>query len=310
MVQRAPLSCLRANDWGVVRVAVGDVSLWFEVQGTRYTIGADGLEERPTVVLLHGGPGMDTGAVREQAESIAEFAQVVYFDQRGNGRSDRSTEDRWTLDQWADDVRGFCDRLGIERPIVIGGSFGGMVAQVYAGRHPEHPAAVALMCTSMRTDPAAMIDAFHRVGGDGVAAVAEADLTNPSQETAEAFLEHCLPYYSTRPDVDAYLAALMRRVVRTPDTEVVFTRAMKTMDLGPYVEQIRCPVLVLGGNEDPIMPRHLMDELADTLGDRLWRYMQFDDCAHMLWRDRPEAVASHLREFVLAHADRQPTQSP
>lgn len=293
-----------------MRVSVEDVSLWFEVLGTRYTISPDGLEERPTVVLLHGGPGMDTGAVREHAAAIGEYAQVVFFDQRGNGRSDRSTEDRWTLEHWADDVRRFCDHLGIQRPIVMGGSFGGMVAQVYAGRHPDHPAAVGLMCTSMRTDASAMIDAFRRVGGDDVASVAEADLTEPSQETAAAFLEHCLPYYSSKPDVDAYLAALLRRVVQTPDTEVVFTRAMKTMDLRPYVEQIRCPVLVLGGNDDPIMPRHLMDELADTLGDQLWRYVQFDDCAHMLWRDQAKVVGDHVREFVLAHGDRQPSQTP
>jgi pimeloyl-ACP methyl ester carboxylesterase len=294
-----------------VRVQVGNVSLWFEVQGTRYTTGSDGLAEQPTVVLLHGGPGMDTGgALREQAATIAEFAQVVFFDQRGNGRSDRSSEDHWTLEQWADDVRGFCDQLEIERPIVIGGSFGGMVAQVYAGRHPEHPAAVGLLCTSMRTDRAAMIDAFRRVGGDDVAAVAEADFTDPSQETAEAFLEHCLPYYSTKPDVGSYLSQLMRRVIRTPDTEVAFSRTMKTMDLRSYVEQIRCPVLVLGGNDDPIMPRHLMDELADTLGDQLWRYVQLDNCGHMLRRDQPQQVDRHVRDFVLAHADTQPSQTP
>lgn len=289
---------------------VGDVSLWFEVHGTRYTMGEDGLEERPTVVLLHGGPGLDTGGLRDQADVMAEFAQVVFFDQRGNGRSSRSTEERWTLDQWADDVRGFCDALGIERPIVVGGSFGGMVAQVYAARHPDHPAADGLLCTSMRTDTTAMIEAFRRLGGDEVAAVAEADAVDPSRESAAAFLEHCVPFYSTKPDVEDYLARILRRVIRTPDTEVSFTSDSETMNLRPYVEQITCPVLVIGGSDDPVMPRYLMDELADALDERLWRYVQLDDCGHMLWRDQPQDVDRHLREFVFAHAGRQPSQTP
>lgn len=293
-----------------MRVQVGDVSLWFEVFGSRYVVGHDGLDERPTMVLLHGGPGMDLSADREDAEVLSEFAQVVCFDQRGNGRSDRSDEAHWTLDQWADDVRSFCEHLGIERPIVIGGSFGGMVAQAYAGRHPDHPAAVGLLATSMRTDQSAMVEAFRRVGGDDVAAVAEADFTDPSVETAEAFGEHCLPYYSTRPGVSDYLTQLMKRVVQTPEVEVAFTRTIGSLDLRPYVDQIRCPVLLLGGENDPIMPTFLMDELANALADNLWRYVQLADCSHMLSRDRPTEVASHLREFVLAHAELQPSQTP
>jgi proline iminopeptidase len=61
---------------------------------------------------------------------------VIYLDHRGNGRSDAGPKELWTLAQWGDDVRSFCDALGIERPIVLGVSFGGMVAMAYATRHP------------------------------------------------------------------------------------------------------------------------------------------------------------------------------
>ena len=41
------------------------------------------------------------------------------------------------MEQWGDDVVTFCDVLGIEKPVVIGNSFGGMVAIAYATRHPD-----------------------------------------------------------------------------------------------------------------------------------------------------------------------------
>src|SRR5258708_33618649 len=48
---------------------------------------------------------------------------------------------------WGDDVRAFCDTLGITRPIVLRASFGGMVALAYATRHPDHPSRLVLIST-------------------------------------------------------------------------------------------------------------------------------------------------------------------
>src|SRR5438309_246013 len=97
--------------------------------------------ERPTLVLLHGGPGADHSVFKDgRLDAYRDLAQVVYYDYRGHGRSDVSPPETWNLDTWADDVVRLCDALGVEHPIVMGVSFGGMVAQRYLARHPEHPA--------------------------------------------------------------------------------------------------------------------------------------------------------------------------
>ena len=49
-----------------------------------------------------------------------------------------------------DDVVALCEALGIERPVVLGQSFGGFVAQRYAARHPGHPSAIVLSSTAAR----------------------------------------------------------------------------------------------------------------------------------------------------------------
>src|ERR687887_215718 len=98
------------------------------------------MRERPTIVFVHGGPGFDHSIFKAFYGRLTDIAQLVYYDHRGNGRSEDGPRERWTLDQWADDLRALCDTLGIERPVVFGTSFGGFVALNYATRHPDHPA--------------------------------------------------------------------------------------------------------------------------------------------------------------------------
>lgn len=101
------------------------------------------------LICLHGGPGFDHSLMKETFSPLADLAQVVLPDQRGNGRSDWSTADRWTLDTWIDDVPAFCEALEIERPVLLGGSFGGFVALGVAGRYPELPAKLVLLSTAV-----------------------------------------------------------------------------------------------------------------------------------------------------------------
>src|SRR3954470_16939332 len=74
-----------------VKIDVGGVEIFFDVEGPLVVGGVDGWEERPTVVLLHPGPGIDHSVYKDVVgPRLAEVAQVVYIDQRGDGRSDRS----------------------------------------------------------------------------------------------------------------------------------------------------------------------------------------------------------------------------
>jgi len=75
--------------------------------------------EAPGVVLLHGGPGFDHTSYKPSFAHLSDIAQVIlYFDHRGNGHSSGNDPGTWNLAQWGDDVKSFCDSLGIEKPIV------------------------------------------------------------------------------------------------------------------------------------------------------------------------------------------------
>ena len=144
----------------------GGVRLYVDVDGMGLVPVAGKLVQRPTLVLLHGGPGFDHATYKLGMHEMRDVAQVVMYDHRGHGRSDRGTPAEWTLDTWADDVVRLCDALEIEKPIVLGNSFGGFVAQRYLGRHPDHAAKVVLSSTAPRWDLEAVLAMFRSLGGD------------------------------------------------------------------------------------------------------------------------------------------------
>jgi pimeloyl-ACP methyl ester carboxylesterase len=138
----------------LIAIAPG-VRLFVDVEGPQYVPDGPRLREKPTLVLLHGGPGYDHSGFKPLFSRLADVAQVVYYDHRGHGRSDRRPAEEWTLDTFADDVVRLSDALGIVKPIVLGQSFGGFVAQRYLARHPAHAAKVVLSSTSPAAEPRA-----------------------------------------------------------------------------------------------------------------------------------------------------------
>ena len=99
-------------------VEVNGARLYFDVEGAGLVTDGPRMTVRPTLVLLHGGPGFDHTMYKPAFSALADVAQIVYLDQRGNGRSGGDDPATWTLAQWGDDVKAFCDALGIEKPIV------------------------------------------------------------------------------------------------------------------------------------------------------------------------------------------------
>lgn len=273
-----------------VEVAPG-VRLFVDVDGAGLVPDGPVMVERPTVVLLHGGPGSDHSLFKASVmPDYSDVAQVVFYDHRGNGRSDKGSPDDWTLDVWADDVVRLCDALGIVSPIVVGESFGGFVAQRYLARHPEHPAAVVLGCTAPRLDVEVAAAAFARFGGPD-AETAARDFWTRGPEAIIAYLEHCIPLYSLDPfDPDALGRSVM-------DLEVMAhfqTGESRTMDLAPGLAAATCPVLVAAGECDPICPVELSEEIVAALVNAEVTFERYPDASHSDVGHRSEPAVRRL----------------
>ena len=277
-------------------VSVGDVRLFVDVDGAKLVPDGTSMRERPTIVFVHGGPGFDHSPFKAAYASLTEIAQLVYYDHRGNGRSEDGPRERWNLDQWADDLRSLCEVLGIERPIVFGTSFGGLVALDYALRHPDHPAKLIVSSTTARINLDRSLAMFDRLGGSSVRAVAERFFTEPTSQNLDEYLRVCGPHYTQRPRPPEIRA----RVKQNPEVAEHFFRSeILRFDLTPGLDRIRCPVLLLAGELDPMVTIADVEELAAGLPSERLRFERFAGAGHMLAIEEPEAVLSLIREFVL-----------
>ena len=152
-------------------IDVGSARLFFDLVGESLNAATADMVKRPTLILLHGGPGYDHSTLRPYFDRYSDTFQLIYLDHRGCGRS-TGDQETWHLDQWADDLEVFCKTLGIDTPIVFGQSFGGMVAMHYAARYPKSVAKLILSSTAAQFRLDETKKMMRKLGGDYAAEVA------------------------------------------------------------------------------------------------------------------------------------------
>jgi proline-specific peptidase len=279
-----------------MRVNIGDIRLFFDVEGSKLRPDGAKMREVPTVVLLHGGPGFDHSSFKPAFSPLAEIAQVVYLDHRGNGRSDHGDPAKWNLPQWGDDVRAFCEALEIERPVVLGLSFGGMVAMSYATRHPDHPSRLVLSSTAAVTRQDRSLEMFEQLGGAEAREVARRFFESPGRETMAEYQKKCLPLYNRTPSGPE---VIQRSVMNSKLMADFFKQAHSFNFLSDLVK-IKCPTLITAGELDPILPVADSKDIAAAMAPGVARLEVFENAGHGVHRDQPERFFKMFNEFILA----------
>ena len=259
------------------------------------------MRERPTILLLHGGPGFDHSIYKPRFGALTDVAQVVYLDLRGNGRSDASSPEHWNLAQWADDVAAFCDELGVVSPVIYGASFGGMVALSLATRHPQLPGKLVLVSTECvgYSFLERRVELFEALGGPVVGDLARRRFVegDTSPETLEQWVRLALPLYTQSP----MSPDVISRGVRTPEVTEYFTKPggeQRSFDFSAELGKISCPVLVMSGALDPMIPLESQEALVSGIRPELVRQVVFPNAGHGVVADAFDEAMDLIREFV------------
>ena len=142
-------------------VDVGSARLFFDVVGEGLDAASPDMAQRPTLILLHGGPGYDHSTLRPYFDRYSDTHQLIY------------------LDQWADDLAVFCSTLGIDAPVVFGQSFGGMVAMHYAARLSAGLSKLILSSTAAQFRLDEIMKMMRQLGGDHAAEMARQFFSHP-----------------------------------------------------------------------------------------------------------------------------------
>jgi len=106
-------------------VTSNGIRLYYEVEG-----------QGEPLILLNGGPGFSHDYFQE-LRALSRYARLVFFDQRGTGKSDKADPGTYTIDANVEDVENLRSALDLGRCIVLGHSWGGMLAQAYVLKYPQ-----------------------------------------------------------------------------------------------------------------------------------------------------------------------------
>ena len=282
-----------------MRIAVNGTDLWFDAEGAALVPDGDAMRERPVILALHGGPGLDHAYFKPFLTPLTTFAQLVYLDLRGQGRSGRPPLETCTVEQMADDTAAFCRVLGLERPVVLGHSFGGTVALTSGAAPPRPRGAIG----ARRYDR--LLVGRPRRGPGTLRGVARArspcrrtlDGGRPSAAARADFNRLVFPTYVWDP---ALRAPVMAAVGRSGYVHALADRfwggLADAYDLRARLGEIRWPTLVIVGERDWRTPPSASRTIAAGIpGAEL---LVLPDVGHFPYAEAPEAFAAAVGQFM------------
>ena len=276
-----------------MQVDVNGDRLWFDVDGPALVPAGSEMRQRSTVVLVHGGPGSyDHSYFKPDFARLTEHAQVVYLDLRGHGRSTWGDAAAWTVEACADDIRAFCDALGIARPIVFGHSMGGPIVLLYGARHPGHAAGLVVQSGFTRFDVPRLVEGFRAVAGDEVAELAGRSFRGESvsdEEWARVYAAFGLRV----PDEE--------QRARTPQNVELNAHGMELMrrlDIMDRLSLVESPTLVSVGRLDPVTPVAASEEIVGALPEGMAQLEVVEGAGHFTWLDAPDRFWPLIIEFI------------
>jgi proline iminopeptidase len=279
-----------------MKINVNDTELFFDVYGSKLTIYSDCVVEKPTLIVLHGGHGFaDHTLYVEFWSQFSDIAQVVFLDQRGCGRSDKSSAKKWNLQHWGEDLYQFCVALDIQQPIIAGVSMGGHVMCEYLKNHPAHPGGL-LFCN---TEAHFVLDDVCQIlkdrNSEEAAEACFAQFTRPSDETLKKYVSKCIPHYAHNSYTPQEVSRCQKRV------EVFQQYCRDEMTRFNYLDEIKniqCPTLLLVGEDSPFHPPARAIEMAELIKTEMVTLEIVKKAGAAVYKDQPDESYRIVRGFL------------
>lgn len=275
------------------------------VNGIRHWVRRAGRRRQTPLVVVHGGPG---GTIydfeRITGPALERLVDVIYYEQRGSGRSEPPADGDYSIAALVNDLVGLLDQLAVEQAFLLGISFGGDLAAEFTTRHPERVRGLLLQGTGL-TGP--LTPSPEAAGFDAVAADDEtrASIRRAAarggidavwdvvdQSTVDRFLFH-VPGSANR------VRALWRASGLHNSGAMAAALASAPARCRPLVDdlaQISVPTLILIGLWD----RNAGVDAARDLATRLQsaQLVVFEQSAHFPNVDEPDRYVEVIIDFL------------
>jgi proline iminopeptidase len=273
----------------------------------------------PPLVVLHGGPGFSHDYFLPWLLPLARTHRLVFLDQRGSGRSEKLDDPKgYTYEAMVEDLEAARRALRLGRIDLLGHSCGGVLAQAYALRYPQHlrhlvlastfsstkafNAVLARMKERMAPELRERIESAEKKGLFGQGKPFER-ARYPADYMAAAWGEGYFPYlYQRRPDPNwdpgqsGNMSWDLYREMWGSDGEFVITGNLTSVEYLGRLGELRVPTLVTVGDHDEIDPELALAIHRAIPGSKL---SVIPEAGHMTFVDQPDLYVRTVREFLL-----------
>ena len=259
----------------------------------------------PRTLVLHGGPGADHQYLLPQMLELADRRQLLFYDQRGGGRSRTDAREPITWQTHVADLGAVIRELAVDPVTIVGYSWGGLLALLYAAQASLDPVLPAPAKLAL-IDPAPVTRQFREEFEAEFARRQASPLIQAMRdELANSGLRERDPdayrHRAFELSVAGYFADPHAARSLTPFRVVGRVQQSVWKSLGNYdlvadgrLASIHCPTLIVHGKQDPI-PVASSEACAHALGAQL---VTLDGCGHVPYVEQPAALFAALRPFL------------
>ena len=256
----------------------------------------------PPLLVLHGGPGASHDYLLPQLLELAKTRELIFYDQRGGGRSKAEDRAPITWRTHVEDFDGVVAELGVEPPAVIGYSWGGLLALLATINRAGHGA--ALPSALVLIDPAPLTRQFRerfeaefarRQNGSEIQAMrAELAASGLRERDPDAYRQRAFELSVAGYFADPRAARDLTPFRVTGRVQESVWSSLGDFDVVSQLEGIRLPTVFLHGRQDPI-PLESSELGARALGAPV---VVIEQCGHVPYVEQPAALFAGIADFL------------
>jgi proline iminopeptidase len=279
------------------------------IQGAGAKIYCKTMGRGVPLLLLHGGPGADHSDFLPALQPLARRCRLILIDQRGSGRSERLKDPTgYTLDLMVKDIERVRQHLNLPRLVLLGHSFGGILAQAYAIRHPQRLLGLVLAGTGSsarcvdadfrnlrRRLPARLRARLSRYEQAGIFTADGAYKKGYAAASAQAIAPHMYAKPPARLERPPPLGMDVLREMWVRRSDFRIDGNLKGFDFTHSLARIRVPSLVVIGDRDLVSTATAEVSRASLPRATL---VVMAECAHMMFVDQTARFNRLLEEFL------------
>src|SRR5438105_615309 len=264
---------------------------------------AYGLRNSPKLLVLHGGPGADHQYMLPQMLHLGEKYDLLFYDQRGGGKSKSDARIPITWQTHVDDLGAVVAEFDVDPLSIVGYSWGAMLALLYAIAQQKNPRLAAIYRVAL-LNPAPLTREYRRqFEAEFARRQASPEIQKLRDElTAAGLRERDPEAYRQRAfelGVAGYFSDPHKATDLTPFRVVARVQDSVWESLGNFnlirdFEGMRMPSIVIHGRDDPI-PLASSSEAARALETN---FVVLDECGHVPYVEQPSKLFAALDPFL------------